>query len=183
MKPIWMSLVVAGLITLGSAQAKSLEFSDDQFDYSDSGLETAYIMLANDGGTLELSLSSQASDNAVATIDVTDEVAGYDTDNNDALFWIESNYRVQKDAAAMFSDIDLDFRANHFERVTLTHKDQLYATVKESYLSKLEALGYTCEMMESKSNADIYRLQSGDETLRLIFIHQGNDTQVTFSQS
>lgn len=171
------------LLTASLVWAKPLDFNDTEFDYSDDGVDTAYVSLAkNDTGGLEIDFSSQASENAIATVDVEDQVLGYDTDGEDA-FWEESAYRTNEVVASRFSDVDLDFRGNTFQRVTFLHQDQTFEVVREEYMAKLEELGFALTEEESSASVDIYTLQIEDDTVRVIFVDQGSDTQVTFTQS
>jgi hypothetical protein len=181
MKHILNVFLLAALVFFGTVQAKPLEFNDETFDYSDSDLETAYITLQNVDGALKFNLSSLSSTNDVATIDVTDEVVGYDTDSSSTVFWQESYYRTQSDAANVLSAVTLDYRGNQFEGVTLVHGNQLYEVIKMSYLKQLEALGFTLELIASDANVDVYTIQVSDGSLRMVFSHQGNGTQVNFS--
>jgi hypothetical protein len=179
-----LSLLVVGLLGASIAWAKPLNFEDANFDYSDEDLETAYIALAKDDtGALWLDFSSQESTSAVATIDVEDQVRGYDTDDTEVVFWEEDRLRATPDIANVFTDIDLDFRANAFQRVTLLHEGQNFATVRENYMAALEQLGFTLTPEAGAANTEIYTLQSAGETLRVLFVNQGADTQVTFTNS
>jgi hypothetical protein len=179
------ALLITGLLVASLAWAKPLEFEDEGFDFSDSGLETAYVTLAkNDDGGLEIDFGSEEVEGAVATVDVEDQVQGYDTSDSTEVFWIESSLRANALAANTLEGVDLDYRGNEFERVTLVHADQTYKEVQESYMAALEGLGFTLTPEEQalESNVDIYTLESAGETLRVLFVNQGADTQVTFVQ-
>jgi hypothetical protein len=100
------------------------------------------------------------------------------------VFWEESSLRSNELAANTLEGVDLDYRGNEFERVTLVHDGQTYKEVKENYMTALEGLGFTLTPEEQalESNTDIYTLESAGETLRVLFVNQGADTQVTFVQ-
>ncbi len=178
------AFLVASLLVAGFAWAKPLEFQDADFDYSDSDLETAYVTLAtNADGGLEIDFSSVEPDNAVATVDVEDQVQGYDTDDSTEVFWQESSLSTNPVAASVLEGVDLAYAGNAFQRVTLMHESQNFDTVQESYLAALQELGFTLtpEVQEGAvANVDIYTFGSAGETLRVLFVNQGADTQVTF---
>jgi hypothetical protein len=179
------AVLATGLLVASFAWAKPLDFEDEQFDFSDSDLETAYVILAkNDEGGLKIDFSSAEVENAVATVDVEDQVQGYDTDDSTQVFWQESTLRTNQLAANVFGGVDLDYRGNEFERVTLVHASQPFSEVRENYLTALEGLGFTLtpEEQELETGVDIYTLESAGETLRVLFVNQGADTQVTFVQ-
>lgn len=186
MKKVAVFLGVS-LLVASFAWAKPLEFQDDSFDYSDSDLETAYVTLAkNDEGGLEIDFSSVEPENAVATVDVEDQVQGYDTDDSSEVFWQESALRANPGAADTLEGVDLAFAGNEFQRVTLMHEGQNFDVVQENYLAALQELGFTpipVEQEGSVSSVDIYTLESDGETLRVLFVNQGTDTQVTFTES
>jgi hypothetical protein len=50
----------------------------------------------------------------------------------------------------------------------------------ESYLTNLAGLGFTPMPREGVGNVEIYTLESAGETLRVLFVNQGSDVQVTF---
>jgi hypothetical protein len=179
------AVLMTGLLVVSFAWAKPLDFEDESFDFSDGGLETAYVTLEkNAEGGLQIDFSSEEAETAVATVDVEDQVQGYDTSDSTEVFWEESSLRANDLAANTLTDVDLDYRGNEFERVTLVHADQTYKEVQESYMAALEGLGFTLTPEEQtlESNTDIYTLESAGETLRVLFVNQGADTQVTFVQ-
>lgn len=180
-------LLVSSLLVASFAWAKPLDFEDEGFDYSDSDLETAYVTLAkNDEGGLEIDFSSVEPENAVATVDVEDQVQGYDTDDSTEVFWQESALATNPTAANTLEGVDLAFAGNEFQRVTLMHEGQNFDVVQENYLTALQELGFTPTPVEQEgpvANVDIYTLESGGETLRVLFVNQGTDTQVTFTES
>jgi hypothetical protein len=177
------ALLIAGLLTVSFAWAKPLSFEDEKFDFSDSDLETAYIALTkNDEGGLEIDFSSEEMEGAVATVDVEDQVQGYDTGDSAEVFWEESSLRSNPTVANSFTDVDLDFRGNTFQRVTLVHSEQNFDAVMQSYLTNLEGLGFTPTPQEGVGNVEIYTLESAGETLRVLFVNQGSDVQVTFTE-
>lgn len=180
------AVLATGLLVASFAWAKPLEFEDSGFDYSDGGLDTAYISLAkNDEGGLEIDFSSAETEGVVATVDVEDQVQGYDTSDSTEAFWQESSLRSNDLAANTLEGVDLDYRGNEFERVTLVHADQTYTDVKDAYMTALEGLGFTLTPEEQALDVsvDIYTLESAGETLRVLFVNQGADTQVTFTGS
>jgi hypothetical protein len=178
-----IGLIFIGLVTMSFAWAKPLDFEDGNFDYSDDGLETAYVSLAkNDTGGLDIVFSSEETPEAVATVDVEDQVAGYDT-ADDSAFWEARTYVVNAENANTFDSVDLDYRGLGFQRVTLVHESQNFQIVREAYLSQLEQLGFALEPERLDSNTEVYTLQSGEDTVRVIMNDRGSDTQVTFSVS
>jgi hypothetical protein len=180
------ALLITGLLVASFAWAKPLDFEDSKFDFSDSDLETAYVTLAkSDDGGLQIDFASEEVEGAVATIDVEDQVAGYDTDDTTFVFWQESAERADPLLANVFTGVDLDFAGNTFQRVTLVHEGQSVDQVQESYMTALQELGFALTPEESQAgiaSVDIYTLESAGETLRVLFVNQGADTQVTFVQ-
>lgn len=175
------ALLMTGLLVASFAWAKPLNFEDERFDFSDSDLETAYVTLAkSDEGGLEIDFSSEEVEGAVATVDVEDQVQGYSTDDSTEVFWQENSLRSNPSAANTLTGVDLDFRGNEFKRVTLVHAEQNFNVVMESYLTNLEGLGFTPTPQEGAGNVEIYTLESAGETLRILFVNQGSDVQVTF---
>jgi hypothetical protein len=74
------AVLATALLVASFAWAKPLDFEDEKFDFSDSGLETAYVTLAKNAESgLEIDFSSEEIEGAIATVDVEDQVQGYDT--------------------------------------------------------------------------------------------------------
>jgi hypothetical protein len=180
------AILATGVLVASFAWAKPLDFEDSRFDFSDGGLDTAYVSLVKsaDGG-LEIDFSSQEIEAAVATVNVEEQVQGYDTSNSTEAFWQEASFRNNDLAANILDGVDLDYQGSEFKRVTLVHADQNFDEVQASYMSALEGLGFTPTLEEqtARSSVDIYTLESAGTTLRVLFVDQGNDTQVTFVQS
>jgi hypothetical protein len=174
-------IVVAALVVGSSlAWAAPLNFDDAEFDYSDSGIDTAYVSLAkNDTGGLDISFTSEEPEAAVATVNVEDQVRGYDEDGDNA-YSEEQFYVVNPDAATTFEDVELQYVGLEFERVILLHEEQNFEAVKEAYFSQLEQLGFTLTPEREEANLEVYTMESGGETVRLFLTNQGNDTQVSF---
>lgn len=178
-----MGMLAIGLVSLSVAWAKPLNFEDENFDYSDDGLETAYVSLAkNETGGLEIDFSSKEVATAVASVDVEDQVTGYDTEGDNA-YWDRQIYVINPDAANTFEGVDLEYRGLSFQRVTLVHESQNFEDVKAGYMAQLEQLGFTLTPERQDANVEVYTMESGEDTLRMILTNQGNDTQVTFSVS
>jgi hypothetical protein len=178
-----IGVLAIGLVSLSLAWAKPLNFEDKNFDYSDDGLETAYVSLAkNAEGGLQIDFTSEEIPTAVATVDVEDQVTGYDTEGDNA-YWDEQVYVINPDAATTFEGVDLEYRGLSFQRVTLVHESQNFEEVKAAYMAQLEQLGFTLTSEPQDANVEVYTMESGEDTIRMILNNQGNDTQVTFSVS
>jgi hypothetical protein len=180
------AVLAASLVVASFAWAKPLDFSDNDFDFSDSDLETAYVTLTkNDEGGLEIDFSSLEPETSVATVDVEDQVMGYDTDDSTEVFWQESSASANPTTANVLEGVDLAYAGNEFQRVTLMHEGQNYDEVQANYMTALQELGFTLtpEVQDiSVANLDSYTLESAGEILRVLFVNQGADTQVTFVQ-
>ena len=171
---------VAGVFALftGAAIAHPFTFETSSFDYSDSDVETGNIKLAMQGdGTLVVQLT-KTSGSEVGTIDVEGQVAGH----NDSL--AERNYyRVHRAVAGhMLGAIDVDYRGRAFQRITITHDEQEFVTVKASYLARLAELGASMELEDRHANSTSYLVSTSQGPARLIFNRQGLDTRVTLTQ-
>ncbi|MGL4611481.1 MAG: hypothetical protein ACRCYY_17675 [Trueperaceae bacterium] len=177
-----LGVMVIGLASVSVAWAKPIEFNDAGFDYSDNGVDTAYVtLMKNEEGGLGIDFASSASDTTVATVNVEDEVSGYDTSDVTDAYWNASRFATSNASADTFSGVDLEESGLGFRLVTLVHEDQKFADVKAAYVAQLEALGFTITPESAVQTTEVFTIQSADETIRVIMSNQGDDTQVTFS--
>lgn len=178
MKRVLVRVCVAAALVLGLGFAFALGFDESGFDFSDSGIATAYLTLSRVGGGLVVHFDDATSAGVVGTIDVDNQVAGFDT-SDPADFQQVSKVRTTMGYADVFAGVTLQHCACDFTQMTFLHDGQALSIVEAAYTDRLQALGYTLTRSDVSSNIHTYEAVQGDETVRLVFARQGTDTQVT----
>jgi len=171
-------LALAVALALGLGLAFGLGFDESGFDFSDSGIATAYISLSNVGGGLVVHFTDAAVAGAVATIDVDNEVLGFDpNDHADAM--LASKVQASLGNADAFSRVSLRHCDCDFAQMSFTHEEQALPQVEAAYAERLVALGYELTALDGTTNIHAYQAVRGPEFVRLVFARKGAGTVVT----
>jgi len=178
MKALLRILALATLATIVSV-AMAIGFDESGFDFSDDGLDTAYVALTTNADTgLTILVSSAELPGFIATVDVGDQIPGFDTDE----FSEVSYYRGRTDwSARLMDDVSLVQANRQVRQVSLTFADQPLDTIEGTLMARLTQLGYTVVDTGGTANIHIFVLNSGDENVRMVLYRTGPTTRLTFT--
>lgn len=130
----------------------------DTFDYTDGNLEHAYLNLDYVAGTLVLSFGIRPVAGALPPIRV-----------DEGPVFAEGNVPKRRGLADAFEAVTLDYRGHMLRSARFAHEADSIAEVVRAYRAELERHGFRSRLESSTGNIQIYRFESANGTLRIVF--------------
>lgn len=130
----------------------------DSFDYTDGDLEHAYLNLDFVAGTVVLSFGDRPVAGALPPIRV-----------DEGPVFAEGNVPKRRGLADAFEAVTLDYRGHMLRSARFAHEARSIAEVVRAYRVELQRRGFRARLESSTGNIQVYRFESVDGTLRIVF--------------